>query len=478
MESNIEMIEPGEFEDQAHYYEKVRNASIHPMVKFFLTLSNTQIIERYCHLHPEVDKDAITSLLSYSPKFFKWAGADLFPVVNEKGVRNMVLIETNSCPSGSKSMPLYEDAEERGSYIRLVQESFLPAIDGLELPEGVLAVIYDKNKMEASGYAHALADVFLEKVYLVQFHEINTDRDLRFEDGILYIHDQDNWIPVRAAFKYVTQKPWNRIPLATQTYIYNPIVCCLAGGRNKLVAAKAYDFLNGDLRGTGLEIRTPETVLDVSKNEIPYWIQRFGGFAVIKVPYSNAGQGVYTITSQKELDRFMELEFDYDIFIIQSLIGNASWSSIGKYGRLYHIGTVPTRKQQFYVADIRMMIISTPQGYRPVTTYARRSRIPLSNSLETGYSSWDMLGTNLSLKNPDGSWGTDTDRLLLMDGRDFNRLGIGIDDLIEGFIQTVLAAISIDKMSNMISNENGDLKRDLFHSLDPDDSLLDEIIEV
>ena len=31
--------------------------------------------------------------------------------------------------------------------------------------EGSLALIYDKNKMEASGYAAAMADVFKEKVY-------------------------------------------------------------------------------------------------------------------------------------------------------------------------------------------------------------------------------------------------------------------------------------------------------------------------
>ena len=41
------------------------------------------------------------------------------------------------------------------------------------------------------------------------------------------------WERVRAVIRYVTQKPWNRIPPITRTLIYNPVLACLAGGRNK-----------------------------------------------------------------------------------------------------------------------------------------------------------------------------------------------------------------------------------------------------
>lgn len=82
----------------------------------------------------------------------------------------------------------------------------------------------------------------------------------------------------------------------------NSIISCLSGGRNKLVAAKAYDFYNAEIAGSGLSIRTPETVTDVRLNEVPLYVKSMGWHAVVKVPYSNAGQGVYTITSKKELD--------------------------------------------------------------------------------------------------------------------------------------------------------------------------------
>ena len=71
-----------------------------------------------------------------------------------------------------------------------------------------------------------------------------------------------------------------------------------------MVAAKAYEMFNTENanRGTGIQIRMPETIMDLNKNEIPLWVRSFGGRAVIKAPYSNAGQGVYTITSQSELE--------------------------------------------------------------------------------------------------------------------------------------------------------------------------------
>jgi hypothetical protein len=46
-----------------------------------------------------------------------------------------------------------------------------------------------------------------------------------------------------------------------------------------------------------------------------------------------------------------------------------------------------------------------------------------------------MLGTNLSVKLSEAEWTTEAERLLLMDRKDFNQLGIGIDDLIDAYIQ-------------------------------------------
>ena len=95
-----QLIEPGTFENHEHWYPKALNATIHPMINFFLNLDNQLIIDRYCHLHPKVKGHKLRELLNYQPQYYCWSGADLINVTNAKGKRQMVVIENNSCPSG------------------------------------------------------------------------------------------------------------------------------------------------------------------------------------------------------------------------------------------------------------------------------------------------------------------------------------------------------------------------------------------
>ena len=450
------------------------------------------------HLHPLVDPKALHDLLNYRCRHFVWSGADLLNVTSLGGRRHMVLIENNSCPSGQKSMPVGYDYGEITGYHLLMDRPFRHSLKHLRNKiDGGLAVLYDKNYMESSGYAHAMADSMQEPVYLVPFYDNGEHDHVRFVDGVMWIRElshqpdspnpssesvtpskstnpSDSWIPIRACYRYLTQRPWNRVPMQLRTRMINPIHACLAGGRNKLVAAKAYDLFNSELEASGLHIHTPETIWEVQKNEIPLWVQKMGGRAVIKVPYSNAGQGVYTIVSTRDLADFMAEDHPYDMFIVQSLIGNAAWSSTTQKGKFYHVGTIPNKHNQTYVADIRMMIASTSEGIKPICTYARRARMPLADSVDEGAASWDMLGTNLSYKE-DGAWQSDTNRLILMDGKDFNQLGIGLDDLIEAYIQSVLSMIAIDKMASHLTTKSGAFRMRLFQSLNDDPVLMAEI---
>lgn len=479
MKQKIEIIQPDSFNGQNHWYPKALNATIHPMINFFLNLDKKRIINRYCHLHPTVEKEKLEEILSYRCKHFLWGGADLINATSAKGKRQMVVLENNSCPSGQKSMPLLDDNKEDGAYRLLVERTFKPMLksrQGGSKIEGRLAVIYDKNYMETSGYAAVIADVFEEEVFLIPYYLGENNDHIKIQNNLLCVKIEEEWIPLRAAFRYVTQRPWTRLPLHCKTKILNPIVACLAGGRNKMVAAKAYDIYNAELLGYGLKINTPETIWDISKNEIPLWVKKMGGQAVIKIPYSNAGQGVFTIINERELDAFMEKDIDYERYIVQSLIGNYNWSSTSKEGKFYHVGTIPNTKGDTYVTDLRMMVSSTADGIKPLCTYSRRTAKPLVDELTAGSDSWDMLGTNLSEKLGENNWGSDTNRLMLMDRRDFNKLGLGLDDLIEAYIQTVLSTIAIDKMCKNLFNTKGRFRMKLFKSLNNDNTLLDEIM--
>jgi hypothetical protein len=176
-----------------------------------------------------------------------------------------------------------------GGYKNYVEDTFKPYLKGKRLIKGSLAVIYDKNLMEASGYAHAMADVFNEEVYLIPYFDSEeSDKHIRVIDSVIEFQIDGEWKPLKACFRYVTQKPWNRLPLQGKTIILNPVITCLAGGRNKLVASKAYEMFNADYKDDNLRINTPETIWDAGKAEIPLWVERMGGKAVIKIPYSAA----------------------------------------------------------------------------------------------------------------------------------------------------------------------------------------------
>ncbi len=480
MKKPSELVFPGSFSGENHWYPKALNATIHPMVNFFLNLTKDRIISRYCHLNPMVNRDKLDEILSYQCKHFLWGGADLINATSAEGKRQMVVIENNSCPSGQKSMPLVDDNKEDGSYRLLIERTFKPLlkrkVTGMG-QDGKLALIYDKNYMETSGYAAVIADVFDEQVLLVPYYNGDHNDHIKVEDDILSVEHNGEWHKLRGVFRYLTQKPWNRLPLSCKTKILNPIVACLAGGRNKMVAAKAYDIYNTELSEFGLSISTPETIWDVQKAEVPLWVQKMGGQAVIKIPYSNAGQGVFTIINQDELDRFMDMDIEYERFIVQSLIGNYNWSSTSSKGKFYHVGTIPNPKGETFVTDIRMMVSSTHSGIKPLCVYSRKAHTALADHITDGSDSWSMLGTNLSIKEGDNQWSSDTNRLMLMDRRDFNKLGIGLDDLIEGYIQTVLSTIAIDKMCKMLYNSKGKFRMRLFKSLNNDHTLLNEILK-
>lgn len=468
---------PGGFTPEKHFYERVLNATIHPLVSYFFRFDLERLISRYCHLNPQVDKEILESILRYTPRYLRWAGADLFHVTTAGGIRKMVIVEVNSSPSGQKSMPTLTDHDEQGGYSYLIKNTFAPLLLQRGIKGGRLAVIFDKNRMEAAGYASAMADHFQEEVLLTPFFESDPNPPVRFTQKQMEVRTEDGqWYPIRGAFRYVTQRPWNRIPVHTSTRILNPVLACLAGGRNKMIAAMAYELFNAELLGSGLTIIIPETIRDATKEEIPLLIRKFGGHAVVKVPYSNAGQGVFTITNESELDRFMEKEYPYDQFIVQSLIGNYHWSSQSALGKFYHVGTVPNRSRDIYVSDIRMMVCSTPNGFRPLAVYCRRANMPLADTIDPSGNSWEMLGTNLSVKTGLDSWKSDTSRLLLMDRKDFNVIGIGLDDLVNGFIQTVLGVVAIDKMAGNLVNKKGIFRFKLFRSINRDKPFIEEIL--
>ncbi len=84
-----------------HFYPKTQRARIGRVGREFFTLSNDEAASIYCRRNPATSRAILAECLAYKPAYFKWAGCDLFNVVDGDDRRQMVIIETNSCPSGS-----------------------------------------------------------------------------------------------------------------------------------------------------------------------------------------------------------------------------------------------------------------------------------------------------------------------------------------------------------------------------------------
>ena len=153
-------------------------------------------------MNPQTDADVLRRMLEYKPKYFFWAGSDLFNVTTAEGNRQMIIVETNSCPSGQKSMPLISDANEFGGYRTVLGTTFKELLGKADATMGALAVIYDKNTMEASGYAAVLAEIMQEPVWLVEVSDKNreSERLIKWVDKVLHIQSPDGGAQLRTPF--------------------------------------------------------------------------------------------------------------------------------------------------------------------------------------------------------------------------------------------------------------------------------------
>ena len=88
---NAHILKSGDFESESHFYPRVLNAQIHPLVASFFALGNERIIARYVHLNPQVNEDKLREVLAYKPRYFSWAGKSTGPLERGEGNRSSFL---------------------------------------------------------------------------------------------------------------------------------------------------------------------------------------------------------------------------------------------------------------------------------------------------------------------------------------------------------------------------------------------------
>jgi hypothetical protein len=85
-----------------------------------------------------------------------------------------------------------EECASTTGYHRLLRDSFKVMLTDPALPKGGLAVVYDKNPMEATGYAEVLAELMDEPVYQAEFYANDPDPPVKWNDGVMHIRDESD----------------------------------------------------------------------------------------------------------------------------------------------------------------------------------------------------------------------------------------------------------------------------------------------
>lgn len=87
-------------------------------------------------------------------------------------------------------MPLLQENDEYGGYGIVLDHTFRGLLSQVDKSLGGLAVVFDKNLMEASGYAAVMADLMKEPIYLVEYHAEDEDPNVKWQDRLLYVRDE------------------------------------------------------------------------------------------------------------------------------------------------------------------------------------------------------------------------------------------------------------------------------------------------
>ncbi|CAG8798932.1 7344_t:CDS:2, partial [Racocetra persica] len=272
--------------------------------------------------------------------------------------------------AGQSSMPSLDINNKRQNRYKLVIQAFKQALKDTDSSLGELTVVCDiaNDEIEATGYVAAISEETKEHV----------------------------WI----------------------TVIFNNIIACLAGGQNKIIASKSFEAFNTEFSESGLAIRFPKTIYNISKCEISSCIEKMGGHAVIKAAYGcliifylqKLEQSIYIITNSEELKEFFDANHHYEKFIVQSLVGSALWSKESCFEKFYHIGTMPNCHNQTFVNDLRMMVSADDTGFYPVNISSRRAKNP-----------WKVFGINVTSSS--GMAGHEYERIITIDQKEFDTTG-------------------------------------------------------
>lgn len=135
-----------------------------------------------------------------------------------------------------------------------------------------------------------------------------------------------------------------------------------------------------------------------------------------------------------------------------------------------------------YAYSFRVLACNSPSGFKMITICCARAPAPFAKHGETAEIAPGLLNKITTVHEDDvyiTNIGTKVDgemRSFYLDDAGMKGMGVTMDDVIDGFMQTVYSIHALDNMCKKLTMENGELNLQLLQELNPDPQLLAEVV--
>lgn len=453
------------------YAGKALKLTYAPEVKKFLSMSPQERIRLYRQRHPQARPEFLKQAIHYQPRYFRYGGADLFRAYNRHTQQSeMVLIEINSTPGGLSNTPALRNPVYQ-KFAHFFSQT-LKASPFCDKKQGVLAVVSHGQRMDPLGIAQAIAQRLKEPVHLITHdkEKLPHQQPWRVDasTGGLFVQSKEGvWHKARGAVALLgPSSAFATQPLTLETgVLIDPPLVHRAGGVEKTRANEAFRAFNmhalnkKDAPADAL-IRIPKT-WQTAFSDIPRVIQSLGGSAVVKLSDGNGGDGIWMIRTSDDLAKFQKahqeaVEANPSLqhtrqYVVQELLLPIAWANLTQTpAHRYNRSTLPDRNTlQRHVYDTRMLVAPLDGKWEPLGVFGRKApgAIPTPDKIQPTTpleKLWDILGTNLSRKSSTG-WFFREEGLMVFDKPTYDSTGLSLEDLVDGYFQSIFAMQAIDK---------------------------------
>lgn len=407
--------------------------------------SPDELVSAYCEVHSDADKSALLGIIRQGARDFRLSGVDLMPVRGGDGRIAFKTLEVNSAPGFAYCTP-GADAWERA--YRPCVGALLEAVPPTQWA-GVALLTESKIPIETEGFSACLREATGQRAWVLGPGDLLHAERQRAPDGGTLVSVGGRRL--HGGLRYLHTRPWHLLPPDAVGGFINGTSIDLRGARNKVAAQQAFEAFNRFWRKARLAVDTPRSWTVGDAEELAAAVAQLDGWAVSKIADGNSGVGVEFFHS----DHVAKHLWPPFPFVIQEMLLPPA---LAPEGEAALAGACV--RHEVYAYDLRVVILSTMGGYRPLMVYGRRARVPLAACYNFQHAATildGILKVNIAVPTASG-FELQTDRLMLADEAGWRAMGLDLSEMRRAVVSSILATAAVDRFGMPLA-DTGETQR-------------------